>query len=311
MIPPPPGPPPGGPGGGAWNNVLSRMYDRGAVVNIPPPPGGPVQAYNPRLHAQMAPGQTLTTIPPPPPPNEQMSATYIPQGDTYGEGVGIPAFGLDDTATWSAVSSQASWQAISSQESTSTNMTTPMDEAAGRGDRMYANAMQQQRMLSNASTATQMQSSIPPELTAQWTPDRVLMWLQANKFSKDWQETFKALSLHGAQFLELGSGRGGRGNWGMMHQQVYPRLATQCYSSGTGWNQANEREEGKRMRRLIRGLLKVENMEGPSKQGGGGHARQGSVNGGPMSAGPDADSPNVGFFFISGILSILLTDSPR
>jgi mitogen-activated protein kinase kinase kinase len=210
--------------------------------------------------------------------------------------VGIPAFGFDDTATWSAVSSQASWLANTSQDSVSTNITTPMDEMAGRGDRMYANAMQQQsRMLSNASTATQMQSSIPPELAAQWTPDRVLMWLQANKFSKDWQETFKALNLHGPQFLELGSGRGGRGNWGMMHQQVYPRLAAQCYSSGTGWNQPSEREEGKRMRRLIRGLWKVDGMEVPPKQGGG-HVRMESFNGGNMSAGPDGDSPNVSFF---------------
>lgn len=41
----------------------------------------------------------------------------------------------------------------------------------------------------------------------------------------------------------------------MMHQQVYPSLARECTRSGTGWDQAREREEGKRMRRLIRGIV--------------------------------------------------------
>jgi len=85
--------------------------------------------------------------------------------------------------------------------------------------------------------------------------DRVLLWLASNQFSGDWQETFKALNIYGSVFLELGSGHGGRGNFGMMHQQVYPRLARECSNSRTGWDQAREREEGKRMRRLIRGIV--------------------------------------------------------
>ena len=95
----------------------------------------------------------------------------------------------------------------------------------------------------------------PNDAGHQWPMDRVLIWLASNQFSGDWQETFKALNIYGSVFLELGSGHGGRGNFGMMHQQVYPRLATQCTSSGTGWDQAREREEGKRMRRLIRGIV--------------------------------------------------------
>jgi hypothetical protein len=79
-----------------------------------------------------------------------------------------------------------------------------------------------------------------------------MSWLENNGFSSDWKETFKALNLSGSMFLELGYGRPGRANFGVMHQQIYPRLAKECTGSGNGWDQAREREEGKRLRRLIR-----------------------------------------------------------
>ncbi|SPO04290.1 related to bck1-like MAPKKK (ask1) [Cephalotrichum gorgonifer] len=257
MIPPPPGPPPLN-SNPPWQSVLSRMYDGRPGVNIPPPPSGPVQAYNPRLHGQIPAGSTIpTTIPPPPPPSEKMSATYIPQGDTYGEGVGIPGFALEDANNpYAAMASQPSWPGAT-QNGIDTAGNTPMDESINR-DRLYANAMSG-RGISNASTATTASSApsaIPPELAAQWPMERVLAWLQTNSFSRDWQETFKALNICGMQFLELSSLRAGRGNLGMMHQQVYPRLAMQCVNSGTGWDQPTERAEGKRMRRLVRTLVR-------------------------------------------------------
>ncbi|CAI4214705.1 unnamed protein product [Parascedosporium putredinis] len=216
MIPPPPGPPPGP--NPPWQNVLSRMYDRGAL-NIPPPPGG------------------------------QMSATYIPTGDTWGEGVGIPAFGLDEPKPLWAMHPPNGMGAEPAGA-------MPPDEPMNR-DRLQANPMQNARGVSNASTATAgAATSISLELASQWPMERVLAWLQANGFSRDWQETFKALGLYGMLFLELSSVRAGRGNFGMMHQQVYPRLAIQCAQSGTGWDQTAEREEGKRMRRLIRLIVR-------------------------------------------------------
>jgi mitogen-activated protein kinase kinase kinase len=121
------------------------------------------------------------------------------------------------------------------------------------------------------------------EAAMQWPLDRVLLWLASHQFSNDWQETFKALNLHGSQFLELGSGHGGRGNFGMMHQQVYPRLAKECSSSGTGWDQAREREEGKRMRRLIRNI--VQNRSGDQARSS--HARRESNQTNTISAGSD------------------------
>jgi mitogen-activated protein kinase kinase kinase len=178
---------------------------------------------------------------------------------------------------------------------------TPSDYTANR-DQLYAAAMENQgnglmvpggqaagsSMMSNASAA----SGIPAELANYWTMDRVVLWLQANQFSKDWQETFKYLNLHGAQFLELGGRHAGRGNFGMMHQQVYPRLAKECTSSGTGWDQPREREEGKRMRRLIRAVLTGKPADSSMRQPS--HVRtESSGQGGGISAGAEsADSPN-------------------
>lgn len=292
-IPPPPGPPPASALGQQppWHGAFGRMYDSRSGFNIPPPPpSSQHQPYNPKLHAQIAAGQTVS-IPPPPPPNEAMSATYIPQGDTYGEGVGIPAFGLEDPTL--TVNSQTSRPVTTPQSGIDPNATTSMDEATR--ERLYTASNAQPRGTSNSSNVTPS-SSIPPEIAAQWPLDTVLLWLAQNQFSKDWQETFRALNLHGAQFLELGSGHGGRGNFGMMHQQVYPRLAQECTNSRTGWDQPREREEGKRMRRLIRSI--VTGRPADVSKVSTTHARKESLNGGHgnnlPSAGTDPmDSPNV------------------
>ena len=102
----------------------------------------------------------------------------------------------------------------------------------------------------NSDTSIGMLSPNDPKL--KWNIDRVVTWLAVNGFSNDWQEAFKFLNIHGNDFLDLGRGTGGRGNFGMMHKVVYPQLARECSKSGTGWDQARERDEGKRMRRMIR-----------------------------------------------------------
>lgn len=217
-----------------------------------------------------------------------MSATYIPGADTYGEGVGIPGLGFDDISTWSATS-QNSWLTQQSSagsfgtiNTSETAISTPIDgNAHNRGNSTTSNA------------TTTSASGISPELAAQWPLDRVLSWLQANNFSKDWILTFRALDLHGARFLELGSSHGGRGNFGMMHQQVYPRLAIECTNSGNRWDQTREREEGKRMRRLIRSIVKGD-ASGTTVSGHA-HARKESTSNTfliPTSAGPDSGSPD-------------------
>ncbi|KAJ2968638.1 hypothetical protein NUW58_g10181 [Xylaria curta] len=182
--------------------------------------------------------------------------------------------------------SQAPWP-TTSQANSGAASTTPADE--GRAG-LYVSTFQT-KPTSTRSNAPAAHAEIPPDLAAKWPLEQVLLWLATNQFSKDWQETFKGLDLHGARFLELGSQRGGRGNFGMMHQMVYPRLAQECANSGTGWDQSREREEGKRMRRLIRLLATNKPPETSKVQPP--HGRKESFSGahGP-GAGTDIESPN-------------------
>ena len=131
----------------------------------------------------------------------------------------------------------------------------------------------------------------PNDPSLKWPLDKVLVWLAVNGFSNDWQETFKGLDIHGSDFLDLGRGNNGRGNFGMMHQLVYPRLARECGKSGSGWNQDRERNEGRRMRRLVRKI--AEGTEG-APVGGGGHARRESTSMAPSAStdGGVESSPN-------------------
>ncbi|KAG7293742.1 hypothetical protein NEMBOFW57_003799 [Staphylotrichum longicolle] len=298
LLPPPPPPngpfpgsalpPPSALGNAPWHGAWGRAYDGRTTFNIPPPPpggagGNVLQAYNPKLHAQAiaaanaaTSGPATLTVPPPPPPSEQMSATYIPQGDTYGEGVGIPGLGLADDGihNWSAAGLDSA-------------AATPLDETSGR-DRLYVAAMGQ-RGLSTATNASIGWSSVPPDLAAQWPLEKVLAWLQANNFSREWQDTFKVLNLYGAPFLELGSSHGGRGNFGMMHQQVYPQLNRECTKNGGTWDLPKEREEGKRIRRLIRAIVTGRPVD-PSKASAG-HARKESAN--VIAAPIDAGEPGI------------------
>ncbi|KAG5985175.1 hypothetical protein E4U55_000811 [Claviceps digitariae] len=252
MIPPPPGPPPSNIFGPqhSWHGNYGKLYDGRTGLSFPPPPPSAHQhqSYNPKLHAQMAAGQTMS-MPPPSRTNDSMSmsATYIPSGGTYGEGVGIPGLVSNDPANV-----QNAWYEAAN------NAKTHVEESATARDRFY-----QSTMPSNASNSTAV-STIPVELAVQWPLDKVLAWLAQHQFSKDWQETFRSLNLCGAHFLELGSMHGGRGNFGMMHQKVYPRLMQECSNSGTIWDQTREREEGKRMRRLIRSIVTGKPVD-PSK----------------------------------------------
>lgn len=212
-----------------------------------------------------------------------MSATYIPHGDSFGPGVGIPGFGRHDLGFGR---DGGDFSANSERSSSRDNFETQtlLDGNSYYPDRYPAqtpvarynniqlpeynspgpptatiynpqlgprgNEIHQQAHSSQTSTPIS-----PNDVGAQWPMEKVLLWLASNQFSADWQETFKALNIYGSVFLELGSRQGGRGNLGLMHQQVYPRLAKECSNSGTGWDQSREREEGKRMRRLIKSLV--------------------------------------------------------
>lgn len=88
----------------------------------------------------------------------------------------------------------------------------------------------------------------------QWPMDNVVLWLARNEFSWEWQAAFRALKICGSLFLDLGNGHHSPGTFMVMHQQVYPRLAMEFAKSGNRWDEATERAEGSRMRRLIQNI---------------------------------------------------------
>ena len=217
------------------------------------------------------------SIPPPPPMTDSQpltSATYIPHGESFGPGVGIPSlhsFGREPSSTSGSRLGMgpngSNGTLRNGPETTITN--TPQDstrpthlnypimshhQSSSSPAGYVAAGHTTVRRTSNGRLSGGSASDLllPTPVPNPWTLDRVLAWLASNDFSRDWQETFKFLVVQGDNFLELGRGHGGRGNFGMMHQLIYPQLAKECTRSGSGWDQGREREEGKRMRRLIR-----------------------------------------------------------
>ncbi len=90
----------------------------------------------------------------------------------------------------------------------------------------------------------------PQPATTKWPLQTVLAWLNKNSFSAEWQETFRVLQIEGSEFVELESGQSIR----KMLTVIYPHVAKECSESGKGWDQARERAEGQRLRKLIREL---------------------------------------------------------
>ncbi|KAJ6058582.1 uncharacterized protein N7446_008165 [Penicillium canescens] len=273
--PPPPGPPPGStytpataygvPTG--WQQ--QQNWGRQALTpGFPPPPPPPLAGPAQNHHLTYGRPPAPLSIIPPRPPNESQpltSATYIPGNDTIG--VGIP--GLFDThgrAQYDPYSHSAT------AERQRLGMNQPHELINTQAPYKLDPSLPQLRglaLLPNLSvfTAGEIVKSSShrhnpsgaslgglshSEAAIQWPLERVLIWLARNGFSNDWQETFKSLELQGADFLELGHGSGGRGNLGKMHQVVYPQLAKECGRNGTKWDPGRERDEGKRMRKLIR-----------------------------------------------------------
>jgi mitogen-activated protein kinase kinase kinase len=242
-----------------------------------------------------------------------MTATYVPTGDTIGDIPGIPGFGREDSA--STLPSQASsWLASTPQNGPDTATTTPMDDY---GSRPRTGSGQPRSDANNASNnRSDAGSSISPHVAAQWPLDTVLIWLASHQFSNEWQETFKALNIHGAEFLDIGLTHRGRGKFSIMHEQVYPRLQQICQDNGKPWDKATEREhrdEARRLRKLIRSAVSDKQVEVTIP-----HTRKESSSGaqGPSSlpsAGTDpGGSPNVSPpATISIIISNLLTFDRR
>jgi hypothetical protein len=91
----------------------------------------------------------------------------------------------------------------------------------------------------------------------QWPLERVIAWLADNDFSQIWQEAFKHLNIQGSQFLEIGRSQGNKPNVAFLHNLVYPQLQKECASAGIPCDQAKDREDGKKIRRLIRRIVET------------------------------------------------------
>ncbi|KAI9728460.1 MAG: hypothetical protein M1828_003862 [Chrysothrix sp. TS-e1954] len=268
----PPGPP------GAWHSQWSRQ------ATYPPPPplppnNGQFASYNPAFYNQVS-GVNLSS--PPTSDNQPLtSATYIPIVGSFGPGVGIPAlnpgsapryptdssFGLPlghDGGRPDVNGTQGNPNSLYTLDTTIGNnhnndhsspysrpLFDPGSAQPGKPHSQPTTAAPIHRHLDPNSLSAPSSASDPAR---SWSLERVMTWLTINRFSNDWRETFKELDMHNAQFLELGS----KSNVGMMHTKVFPQLAAQCKKSGTGWDQKREREEAKRLRQLIRGIVEHE-----------------------------------------------------
>ncbi|KAF2198764.1 hypothetical protein GQ43DRAFT_492882 [Delitschia confertaspora ATCC 74209] len=264
-------------------------------MQVPPPPPQnygwgvsrqyPTQGYNPSLYQNYE--RSMAPAPPPPPLQEPplTSATYIPGGESFGPGVGIPPLHTGreyavppyyDTPTYSAATTipSASFNTPQDSYTESRNYSTVPPTPSGRNHLNIPTHEAQSYDSSGPPTATlqnpQTHGSIyyrhestgttpvsPHDAGAQWPPDRVQHWLSSNGFSRDWQETFKTLDLYGSRFLDIGKGHGSKGNVAMMHSVIFPQLAKQCTASGTGWDQNRERDEGRKLRRLVRAIVET------------------------------------------------------
>ncbi|CRG85932.1 mitogen-activated protein kinase kinase kinase [Talaromyces islandicus] len=264
----------------------------------PPPPGPPPSAYPgsnqrpiwppppPTIHPSLIPASqpygrqqptplSIPIQPIPPPPSEVpplTSATYIPAGESFGPGVGIPP--LYDNYGQSATVQPANqpWESapvdkLSRRDgnipSTPSARNLPPSLTLGNDNsetmspgfsayQNYGNEPARTSSHNHNASNTSLGRTSTGEAIMNWPLERVVNWLARNGFSKDWQETFKFLELEGADFLGLGLRANGRGNLGKLHQQIYPQLAKECQKSGTGWDQAREQKEGTRLRKLIR-----------------------------------------------------------
>ncbi|KAK2739477.1 hypothetical protein FQN55_009442 [Onygenales sp. PD_40] len=279
VLPPPPGPPPASTYGvqQGWQPSWSRHHLAMAQPIPPPPPPmlSSNQAQNPHL-AYSVTGRSRQPAPLAIPPrsitNESQpltSATYIPGGESFGPGVGIPPLFTQDSQDQYARQDHYGYpiEADNTRHVHSQTYDPSRHATAGRPHQLSLPVREHPDSISpGLPTATlhnpqnqnpaqkneqALASLAAQEAAERWPSDRVLLWLAQNGFSNDWQETFRALDLHGSDFLELGQSR----NWTKLKDVVYPRLIEQCTKSGTGWDRARdeeERGEQKRMRKLIR-----------------------------------------------------------
>ena len=87
-----------------------------------------------------------------------------------------------------------------------------------------------------------------------WPKERVQIWLAAHAFSKEWQSAFEHLDVHGPHFLDLGRS-GGQRDIGFLAQKLLPQVTRECEYAGLTPNPLRERDEGRRLRKLVKEVI--------------------------------------------------------
>jgi mitogen-activated protein kinase kinase kinase len=316
MIPPPPSNPP---------SAHPTYWNRQASYPPPPNTSGPVP-YNPGAYQQQLQQQQQ------PQSESLVSATYIPGSDGWGPGVGIPPlYPLPKQESSYDSGYGTGTSTYNSSMMREVQVATPIEDGRWTGNGTYSNlhrapsrniqasygyaspappaaTLQHPQHPSPRQKQAEPLSARPPlspsDPGSQWPVEKVMMWLAQQGFSKDWQETFKVLNLHGSQFLDIGRGHGTKGNVAMMHSVIFPQLAA---LQGGNWDQGAEREEGKRLRRLVRKIVETgaagvsvvshrREASNPSARAEGNVENSPNLaNYTPTTASTDADSPSKHF----------------
>ena len=310
MIPPPPGPYPGPSSANISTAWAAHTWNRAAIPPPPPPPmqmnhsGIPSfnsshifhqqQAQQPLLHRSTLFDGTTSEIP-------LTSATYIPGTDSFGPGVGIPGLGSHDfnTSDYDVGQNNDLGQAPDGTWLGDGEVDLP-----GYEDTVVSGNKQPQLTVRGNQT-----SGYGPEMEKSWTTDRVQAWLASNGFSNTWQRAFKQLMIHGAAFLDIGLANNGRGDFEKMHNHIYPALKHQCQLENLPFDNAKEREEVKRIRKLVRhindGSTDTRSNHGRTSSathftsvGGSETGAEGSPRlETPSTAGGGEESPGLGAYF--------------
>ncbi|KAF2481521.1 hypothetical protein BDY17DRAFT_312223 [Neohortaea acidophila] len=297
-MPPPPIPP------GHMGGLYPRQPQQQQTY---PPPREP-RAYAPTAYAE------YMQYPPLPPENQPLtSATYIPDGLSWGPGVGNPPLDpqrsqpnrptnynydayaehnkwLSNNNTFSGPAShlhpsqhqahlQMQHQTLPPQTTfppptpTSRQKTVMLPPAKEREEYQSSPAQDQMRQPAIPPISSHGSERVGPREHASdspgspqdqhWTIDRVQQWLQANSFSKEWQAAFRHLNVHGAQFLDIGRS-GGQRNIGFMPQTAIPQVSREYTVNGGVYDQNREREEGRRLRRLVRDVISTGGGSAPA-----------------------------------------------
>ncbi|SMR60265.1 unnamed protein product [Zymoseptoria tritici ST99CH_1E4] len=299
FVPPPPGQP---------NTYWNRQ------PNYPPPPpqsqsqSREPRAYDPSVYFE------YSTLPPLNDNAPLTSATYIPDGLSFGPGVGIPGLhqnapsgrpghmpqpsyyrgasedfshdpmhqryegtynNQDPAMNWYPNHPQPAQSAPPSGQAsfpppTPTNRNKNLILPAKETEQHSSLAGERLPYLTTASAAKSdpnrehsSSSDVPASPHEQhWPAERIQEFLTLHSFSKEWLIAFQHLNVSGAQFLDIGRS-GGQRNIAFLPHTLLPQVARECTANGAVWDYTKEREEGRRLRRLVRDVVKTGNAGTP------------------------------------------------